>query len=113
MSSFKDFAKLSLQTDPQLLSEARKNFDLAVKKTFDAIDARALTSANVGSLAIETKHSEAESFSRQVATYLGSDQFFDEIDKRVGSPKADETEEEYLSRAKEVFIGLLGGTTEE
>jgi len=107
MSSFKQFVKASLKADPQLLSEGKENLELAVNTVFGVVGNSSAMAKKYPVIDIFARRSEAEKFSEQVSSYLGSDEFLDDIDERVGRPKVGETEQEYLARAKASFMGLL------
>ncbi|WP_423391457.1 hypothetical protein [Burkholderia sp. LMG 21824] len=50
---------------------------------------------------------EVEKFSQRVTDIVQSEQFTDELSRVIGTPLPDETEDEFVKRAKEKMTGLL------
>lgn len=96
MASLKDFLKKteSNENGSALVPSSRK------------LQSLILNEVNGGS-PIKVSIGEAEDFSRRVSELSTSDDVINDLSDRLGAPKDNETEDEFVSRAKAVLTEIL------
>ena len=89
-----------------IASEDKENFSSAVSVAF----ANSLKGLEIikPSFFGGNKEDQEAKFKKEVFSYIESDEFIGTLGDEVGEPEAEETEEEYLARAKASFMGILG-----
>ncbi len=88
----------------EFLSAPAKSSDskeLALKKVSTGVASAILLS---GAVSTESK---AEKFGQEVAKLAGSEEVMSELSQEVGVPLSNETEEEFVARAKKSFKKIL------
>jgi len=103
MSNFKDFFDSKKSGNTALISKAESKIAIAAK-----INNLLIANPVIGSFSNSGKKEIAvEEFSNEVSQMVNSDKFLDEFSKDVGMPKVDESEDEFVNRAKDVMRNLL------
>lgn len=93
MSNFKDFVK----------SKGRQ-------KVISASSAQALTTQISGTLAttgLSISSNDREKFSSEVVQVANSDEVLTELSESIGDPKENESEDEFVERAKSTLANIL------
>jgi len=96
MSDFKDFFN------------AKNNTDKAELAISTGINNILVASSVIGLFSGSGKKEKAaEEFSNKVSRFVHSDEFIGEFSKDIGIPKENESEDEFVSRAKDAMKNLL------
>lgn len=97
MSNFKDFFSSKSNTNNKT--------ELAISSKINTI---LVASSAVGLFSGSGKKEKAtEEFSKKVSQFVHSDEFLDEFSKDIGEPKQNESEDEFVNRAKDAMRNLL------
>jgi hypothetical protein len=89
MASFKDFFKANSSNSDLLLSSKSQEQEIAVKLG--------------GALSV----SQTKEFSSELSKVVRDDDFISDLSEKLGKPKDNETEDEFVERAKNTMRSLL------
>ena len=101
VTSFKDFFK-SVKTTDTLLSISDSRAAIATKVCKEIA---IIKSTNTDVLPIS--NSDIKSFGEYVSQRVHSDDFLDELSANIGTPKDNESRDEFIDRAKDTMKNLL------
>jgi hypothetical protein len=104
MSSFKDFF-LSNKNPNNILSKDSSNLPVLVKKVYDGVVDRLSEKNLVDNISLS--NSEKTKFQQEVGNHVISEDFITELSARINLPKAHESEDEFVARAKQSMRYLL------
>lgn len=97
MSDFKDFFNAKTNTEKTELASIGSKIN-------NILMTASVTGLLVGS---GKKEKAADEFSNKVSQFVHSDEFIGELSKDIGTPKENESEDEFVSRAKDAMKNLL------
>lgn len=105
MTSFKNFffAKPEAKQSPSAIGSS--NLAVSVAAVSVGVVAGLSSTHNMKGLVIS--NSERETFGNQIGEMVGSEDFISELSIRLGSPKANESEDDFVARAKQSMRNLL------
>lgn len=107
MTNFKDFFN-SMESKNTALAQ-NEGSKSAVTTAISNILSIGLVTNSINGLLSNSNKKEmaAEKFSNDVSELVHSDEFLDEFSEKVGVPKKNESEDEFVNRAKETMRALL------
>ncbi len=90
-----------------------KNFILSLKNKDDKLPVPTIAKINLeisvipSIYSLEISNSDKENFSNMVADMTNSKEFINELSNKIENPKNNESEDEFVIRAKEIMKKLL------
>ena len=97
MSTFKEFIQ----------NKNSENKSLLGSKSFNQIDLMRGISSNLILSKVLVGQSEEDKFSSEVAEIVAGNEFISELSDKIGKPKINESENEFVDRAKNLLRELL------
>jgi len=114
MTNFKDFFK-SMESKSKALAQSNSS-KLAVTTAISNILSTGLAANSISGLPSNSiagvtiankKQIASEKFSNDVSELVHSDDFLEEFSQNIGTPQENESEDEFVNRAKEAMRALL------
>ncbi|MBG6077978.1 hypothetical protein [Polaromonas sp. CG_9.11] len=105
MSNFKDFFFSKDSSNQTTLSKDSSGLSVSVNKVYKDVVVR-LSEKNLINT-ISLSNSEKTKFEQEIGNHVISEDFISELSSRINLPKAHESEDEFVARAKQSMRYLL------